>query len=120
MIRIYGLKNCDTVKRARAWVKAEGIACEFHDFRVDGLDATLLARWVDELGVEILLNRRGTSWRRISDRDKENLDHDGVIRLMLSEPALIRRPVFDLGPKRLVGFDPAVQAALKSLGSMAM
>lgn len=104
MITFYGIKNCDTVKRARVWLEAEGIPYRFHDFRVDGLTRETLAGWVNELGVETLLNRRGTTWRKLADAAKENLDETGAMALMLEQPAMIKRPVFDLGDRRLVGF----------------
>lgn len=107
MITLYGIKNCDTVKKARAWLDAEGMPYRFHDFRVDGLSQATLAGWVGELGVETLLNRRGTTWRKIPDADKENLDEASAQALMLEQPALIKRPVFDLGDRRLVGFGSA-------------
>lgn len=112
MITVYGIANCDTVKRARAWLGERGIAHKFHDYRKDGLDRALLEGWVAELGHETLVNRRGTTWRGLPEADKADLDASRAVALMLAHPALIKRPLFDLGESRLVGFTPAVQEAL--------
>lgn len=112
MITVYGISNCDTVKKARVWLNERGVAHRFHDYRKDGLDRELLEGWVAELGHETLVNRRGTTWRGLPDADKADLDAPRAVSLMLAQPALIKRPVFDLGDSRLVGFTPAVQEAL--------
>jgi arsenate reductase (glutaredoxin) len=106
MITLYGIKNCDTVKKARAWLDAHGIEYRFHDFRADGLDEKRLRAWVKELGWETLLNRRGTTWRRLPEKVREGIDEIGAIKVMLAEPAIIKRPVLDLGKERRVGFTP--------------
>jgi Spx/MgsR family transcriptional regulator len=104
MLTLYGIPNCDTVKKARAWLAARGIAYRFHDFRRDGLPEPLLRAWVAELGWESLLNRQGTTWRKLPPEQREGLDEAGAIRLMLASPAMIRRPVLDTSDARHLGF----------------
>ncbi|MFZ5594082.1 MAG: ArsC family reductase [Pseudomonadota bacterium] len=104
MATVYGIKNCDTVKKALAWLDDHGITYQFHDFRKNGLDEQLLREWVKELGWEALLNRRGTTWRRLPEPDRENLDEARAIRLMLAQPSVIKRPVLDVGTSRHLGF----------------
>ncbi len=104
MITLYGIKNCDTMKKARTWLDGHGVEYRFHDYRKDGLDRKRLAAWVDELGWETLLNRRGTTWRRLPETVRENIDRDAAIDVMLDNPAIIRRPLLDLGDRRIVGF----------------
>lgn len=115
MITIYGIPNCDTVRRARKWLDGEGIEHRFHDFRTDGIDAATLGAWADEIGWEILLNSRGSTWRSLPDDVKASVDAASAPALMATHPALIKRPVFDLGDKRVVGFAPAVLEELKAL-----
>jgi arsenate reductase len=105
MIILYGIKNCDTIKKSRKWLEAHGVEYRFHDFRTDGLDAKQLRRWVKELGWETLLNRRGTTWRKLPEDVRDNVDESRAIELMLEQPALIKRPVLDLGKSRHVGFN---------------
>jgi arsenate reductase len=104
-MKLYGIRNCDTVKKARAWLDARAIAHEFHDYKVHGIDEPRLRGWVREIGWERLLNRSGTTFRKLPDADKEGLDEDKAVALMLAQPSMIRRPVLDLGDHRLVGFD---------------
>lgn len=111
---IYGINNCDTVKRARVWATAKGIDHTFHDFRKDGLSREQLQVWCDDLGWEVLLNRRGTTWRKLPEADKENLDAVRAVDLMLAHPAMIKRPVFDLGTRTIVGFGKSEQAILEN------
>jgi arsenate reductase len=101
---MYGIKNCDTVKKARAWLDARGIAYDFHDYKSAGVDEPRLRAWADELGWEKLLNRAGTTFRKLPDADKDGLDADKAVALMLAQPSMIKRPVLDLGDYRLVGF----------------
>ena len=115
MITVYGIKNCDTVKKALKWLEAEGVAHQFHDYRKDGLDRQRLAGWVRELGWEVLLSRRGTTWRKLPDEVRGPLDEAAAIALMLEHPALIKRPLFDLGTQRRVGFTAKDQDDLKKL-----
>jgi arsenate reductase (glutaredoxin) len=104
MLVLYGIRNCDTMKKARAWLDGHRIAYHFHDFKRDGLDESLLNAWVDELGWEGLVNRRGTTWRRLPQSQRDDIDRDSAIRLMLANTSLIRRPVLDTGSGIRVGF----------------
>ena len=113
MLTVYGIKNCDTCRKALKWLAAEGIEHRFHDFRVDGLDAKSLSGWVKAAGWEKLLNRRGTTWRNLSDAEKDGVDEAKAETLMAGNPTLIKRPVFETGGKVLVGFSADEQAALR-------
>lgn len=115
LITVYGLKNCDTCKKALTWLKAEGIAHEFHDVRADGLVASDVAAWISELGSDVLVNTRGTTWRGLDEADKAEMDDAKAAALILAHPALMKRPVFDLGDRRLVGFKDAQKEALQVL-----
>lgn len=103
---VYGIKNCDSVKKARSWLDARRIAYRFHDYRVDGLDAALLQGFIDALGVDAVLNQRSSSWRQLDDEQKRNLTPDKALQLMLAVPTLIKRPIFDNGEQLIVGFSP--------------
>ncbi len=104
MTTLYGIPNCDTIRKAKRWLQDNQVEFQFHDFRKDGLDKARLQAWVDELGWEVLLNKRGTTWRKVSDEQKAGIDRDSAIELLLAEPAMIKRPVLDLGARRIVGF----------------
>ena len=104
MITLYGIANCDTMKKARAWLDGHGIAYGFHDYKKAGIDETLVRAWVAELGWEALVNRRGTTWRRLPEPEREGIDAESAVRLMVANPSLIRRPVLDTGESRHVGF----------------
>ena len=104
MVTVYGIKNCDTVKKARAWLDARGIVYAFHDYKIAGIDEARLRGWAGELGWERLLNRAGTTFRQLPESKKQDLDEDKAIALMLAQPSMIKRPVVDLGDRRLVGF----------------
>jgi Spx/MgsR family transcriptional regulator len=106
-IAIYGIKNCDTMKKARAWLDQRGVGYAFHDYKTAGIERERLQRWAKKVGWETLLNRAGTTFRNLPDREKQALDEDRAIALMLAQPSLIKRPVLDLGRDRLlVGFKP--------------
>lgn len=107
---LYGIRNCDTVRKARAWLDARGLAYEFHDYKTAGIDETRLRGWSVELGWEKLLNRAGTTFRKLPEADKTGLDEDKAIALMEAQPSMIRRPVLDLGDRRLLGFGEAAWA----------
>src|SRR3981081_206237 len=107
-ITIYGIKNCDTMKKARAWLDGHGVAYSFHDYKTEGIERARLVRWAKEVGWEALLNRAGTTFRKLDDADKEALSETKAIALMLAQPSMIKRPVLDLGGKLLVGFKPEV------------
>ena len=106
MIVIYGIKNCDTMKKARAWLEAHKVAYRFHDYKAEGIDRARLETWVKALGWETLLNRAGTTFRKLPDKDKDGLNEKKAIALMLAQPSMIKRPVIEKGAKRLVGFKP--------------
>lgn len=105
-VTIYGIKNCDTMKKARAWLDAHGVAYAFHDYKAAGIDRARLEGWVRELGWETLLNRAGTTFRKLPEAQKEGLDAAKAVALMLDQPAMIKRPVLDPGDGLLVGFKP--------------
>jgi Spx/MgsR family transcriptional regulator len=112
MITIYGLRNCDTCRKALAWLKGEGIAHRFHDVRADGLDRATIARWTGAVDWETLLNRRGTTWRGLAEADKAGLDEAKAVTLMTGHPALIKRPVIEADGAVTVGFDETVRQRL--------
>ena len=103
-VTLYGIKNCDTIRNARRWLSDEDIEFTFYDFRSDGLDKNRLSPWVDELGWEVLVNKRSTTWRNLDPDVKENIDQKMALNIMLEQPTIIRRPILDLGNKRIVGF----------------
>ena len=106
-VTIYGIKNCDTMKKARAWLDKHGVAYAFHDYKTAGIDRERLERWQKKASWETLLNRAGTTFRKLPDKDKAGLDAAKAIKLMLDQPSMIKRPVLDLGGgKLLVGFNP--------------
>lgn len=105
-ITLYGIKNCDTVRKARKWLEAAGIEYRFHDFRADGLDEKDLRSWAKAAAWETLLNRRGTTWRQLPEADKEGVDEKKAIQLMLAQPTLIKRPVLVHGKQTHIGFKP--------------
>jgi len=107
---IYGIKNCDTMKKARAWLDSHDVAYEFHDYKIEGVAKEKLKAWCDELGWETLLNRAGTTFRKLPESDKENLSESKAIALMLAQPSMIKRPVLERGGKLLVGFKPEIYA----------
>jgi len=98
-VTIYGIKNCDTMKKARAWLDQRGVAYAFHDYKSAGVERGTLERWARETGWETLLNRAGTTFRKLADRDKEGLTEKKAIALMLAQPSMIKRPVLDIGGK---------------------
>jgi arsenate reductase len=109
---IYGIKNCDTMKKARAWLDGHGVEYAFHDYKTAGIDRERLERWSKKVGWETLLNRAGTTFRKLPDEDKQGIDAAKAIRLMLAEPSMIKRPVLDLGGgKLLIGFKPGDYSA---------
>lgn len=104
--KMYGIKNCDTIKKARDWLNQHGIAFEFHDYKAKGIDRGTLETWCKEVGWEVLLNRAGTTFRKLPEKDKEELNEQRAIKLMMAQPSMIKRPVLDVGKRRLVGFKP--------------
>ncbi|WP_020564806.1 ArsC family reductase [Methylosarcina fibrata] len=114
MITLYGIKNCDTCKKAQKWLEQNGIACRLHDYRSDGLTSELLNRFADRLGWENLLNRSSTSWRQLTEEQRADPDRDKACRLMLATPTLIKRPILDTGTELMIGFKADRYAALFS------
>jgi len=113
MITMYGIKNCDTIKKARTWLEGHGLAYNFHDYKASGIDRATLEAWVDALGWEVLLNRAGTTFRKLPGADRTDLDADKAVALMVGQPSMIKRPVLDVDGELLVGFKPdRYQAAL--------
>ena len=104
--KLYGIKNCDTVKKARTWLEQQGCSYEFHDFRAGALTQDLLHQWCSQLGWEQILNKRSTSWRQLPDTKKNDLDETKAVSLMLETPTLIKRPVLALNTHLSIGFDP--------------
>jgi arsenate reductase len=112
-VTIYGIKNCDTMKKARAWLDQRGVAYAFHDYKSAGVERGTLERWARETGWETLLNRAGTTFRKLPDAAKTNLDQRKASKLMLEQPSMIKRPVLEHGKSLLVGFSPEKYAVLK-------
>ena len=109
-LTIYGIKNCDTMKKARAWLDKAGVDYTFHDYKKEGIDKKHLEAWSKQVGWETLLNRAGTTFRKLPDADREGLDEKKALALMLAQPSMIKRPVLDLGGKLVVGFKPEIYA----------
>lgn len=113
VLTIYGIRACDTMKKARAWLDDHGLAYDFHDYKAKGIDRDRLAAWVEHMGWEPLLNRAGTTFRKLPEAEKQDLDAARAIALMLAQPSMIKRPVLDVDGRLLVGFKPeAYEAAL--------
>jgi arsenate reductase len=110
-VMIFGIKNCDTMKKARSWLGEHGIAYTFHDYKAEGIDDSTLRKWAGEVGWQTLLNRAGTTFRKLPEAKKEGIGEKQAIALMASQPSMIKRPVLDVGGKLLVGFDPAAYKA---------
>ncbi|MGH8206895.1 MAG: ArsC family reductase [Steroidobacteraceae bacterium] len=108
VITIYGIKNCDTMKKARAWLDTHGLAYKFHDYHASGLESEVLGRWCAQLGWEALLNRSGTTFRRLPEAQKTALSERKAIALMLAQPSMIKRPVLQVDQRLLVGFKPEI------------
>jgi Spx/MgsR family transcriptional regulator len=104
MLKIYGIPNCDTMKKARKWLDENHIEYQFHDYKKAGLDEALLKQWVEQLGWEALLNKRGMMWRKLDEQTKADIDEASAIRVMLETPSIIKRPVLDDGNGLHVGF----------------
>jgi arsenate reductase len=109
-VTLYGIKNCDTMKKARAWLDARGVAYAFHDYKVGGVERGRLEEWVRAVGWETLLNRAGTTFRKLSDADKTELGERKAVELMLANPSMIKRPVLETGGGLVVGFKPETYA----------
>lgn len=101
---LYGIKNCDTVKTARKWLEGHAIEYTFHDFRGDGLTLAQAQAWLDELGADTLINKRGTTWRQLDAKTRDSINTNTAASLLVANPTLIKRPVLDIGNQRVVGF----------------
>jgi arsenate reductase len=112
-IKMYGIRNCETVKKARAWLDKHGVEYEFRDYKLAGIDADRLNRWSGELGWETLLNRAGTSFRTLPDSQKQHLEEKKALALMLTRPSMIKRPVVEVGGRVVVGFKPELYSTIK-------
>jgi arsenate reductase len=109
-ITLYGIKACDTMKKARTWLDSHGVRYEFHDYKVSGIDAASLARWSKQVGWETLLNRNGTTFRKLAEAQKTDLNEHKALELMRAQPSMIKRPVLETGARILVGFKPEIYA----------
>lgn len=109
MLTVYGIKNCDTVKKALKWLEAEGVAYVFHDLRADGLDQATAQRWVDALGWESTLNRRSATWRELPQADKADITPTKAAQILVSHPTLAKRPIFEFNGMILNGFTDSVR-----------
>ncbi len=110
---LYGIKNCDTMKKARAWLETHGVEYAFHDYKVDGIDKPRLQQWIKVVGWETLLNRAGTTFRKLPDAAKQDVDESRAVTLMLEQPSMIKRPVLERGRTLLVGFSPEKYSLLR-------
>jgi arsenate reductase len=110
-LTMYGIPNCDTIKKARTWLDGQGVAFAFHDYKKAGIDRPTLDRWTDAVGWEVLLNRAGTTFRKLPDPDRAAIDAEKAITLMLAQPSMIKRPVLEGDGDLLVGFKPDIYAA---------
>jgi arsenate reductase len=114
-VTIYGIKACDTMKKARTWLDGHGVPYGFHDYKALGVDRDMLEGWAAKVGWEVLLNRSGTTFRKLPDADKTGLDQAKAIDLMLAQPSMIKRPVLDIDGELIVGFKPETYGAAKGL-----
>jgi Spx/MgsR family transcriptional regulator len=114
MITLYGIKNCDTMKKAMKWLEAEGVAFRFHDYRKDGIDSELLEPFSKALGWEAILNTRGTTWRKLPEADRADMTEDKAIALMVANDALVKRPVWEKDGDYRLGFAAKDMDALKA------
>jgi len=112
-ITIYGIRNCDTMKKARAWLETHGVNHEFHDYKVVGIDRARLEAWAKQVGWEVLLNRAGTTFRKLPETAKTGLTEARAIKLMIEQPSMIKRPVLEHGKTLFVGFTPEKYSALR-------
>jgi len=109
---LYGIKACDTVAKARVWLADRGVAYDFHDYKTQGIDAERLGQWVEELGWDKVLNRAGTTFRKLPETARTDLDAARAIALMVAQPSMIKRPLLDLGHRRVLGFRPELYEGL--------
>lgn len=105
MLNIYGIKSCDTMKKAFTWLTEHGIEHHFHDYKKEGASETHLRHWIDQLGWETVINRRGTTWRKLPQTQRDTMDVNGAVKAALDNPSLIKRPIIEQGTILLAGFD---------------
>lgn len=105
-LRMYGIPNCDTIKKAKTWLTDQGVEFDFHNYKKDGISEDKIRQWLKAVSWEELLNRRGTTWRKLDDSVKDNIDEQSAIQLMIEQPSIIKRPVLETDKKVLVGFKP--------------
>jgi arsenate reductase len=110
---VYGIRNCDTMKKARAWLESHGVDYEFHDYKIAGIERAKLEAWAKAVGWEVLLNRAGTTFRKLPDDAKQDMNERKAISLMLEQPSMIKRPVLEQGRKLLVGFSEDRYSAIR-------
>ncbi len=104
-MKMFGIKNCDTIKKAKKWLESENIAFSFHDYKKDGLEKSQVLEWVSTLGWEALINKRGTTWRKLPDDVKDSINESIAVELMLDNPSIIKRPLLEHNDQRLLGFN---------------
>lgn len=109
---VYGIKACDTMKKAMTWLDSEGIAYDFHDYKKQGIDAESIKEWLTLVPWDELINRRGTTWRKLSDADKQDVDNEKALNLMLANQSLIKRPLLSYEGKVYLGFKPEMYATI--------
>jgi len=114
MITLYGIKNCDTVKKSRDWLAKNNIEYRFHDFRVDGLNQAQVENWINEIGLEALVNKRSTTWKALDESTKANFDKKNAAAVITENPTLIKRPLLDIGKQKFVGFKDTEYAKIFS------
>ena len=114
MITLYGIKNCDTVKKSRDWLAKNNIEYRFHDFRADGLNQTQVENWINEIGLEALVNKRSTTWKALDESTKANFDEKNAAAVIIENPTLIKRPLLDIGNQKFVGFKDTEYAKIFS------
>ncbi len=107
MITLYGIKNCDTVKKAREWLTKNNVTYHFHDFRTDGLSEDKVNNWIAEIGIETLVNKRSTTWKELDEITKTHFNEKNAVELIIDNPTLIKRPLLDTGTKKYIGFKDA-------------
>ena len=115
MITVFGIKNCDTIKKARNWLTDQGIEYQFHDFRANGIDRDRIETWIQQAGWETVLNRRGTTWRKLDAAIQDTVNRDNVAAVLAEHPAMIKRPVLDIDGDISIGFKPDLYQSIFNL-----
>lgn len=110
-VTIYGIKNCDTMKKARTWLDKHDVTYSFHDYKTEGIDRSRIEGWIKKVGWEVLLNRAGTTFRKLPEKDRDGVTEKKAVLLMLTQPSIVKRPVLEIGSELIVGFKPEVYAA---------